>query len=133
MRRSNSRMAKMWKFMKTSISSILTGTTVAIPQHSKISPKRLLKSLLLETSGMLPIRVTTRNSDMILVSTVGLCRASTTIPLNEQGMVVEGERICIASEERFTSINHYFGGILLETSSGGCVSFLCLKSFEVSP
>jgi hypothetical protein len=30
---------------------------------------------------------------MMLVSTVGLCRASTTIPLNEQDMVVEGERI----------------------------------------
>jgi hypothetical protein len=42
---------------------------------------------------MLPKRVFVRNSDMILVSTVGLCRASTTIPFNKQGMVVEGERI----------------------------------------
>ena len=70
---------------------------------------------------------------MMLVLTVGLCRASTTIPLNEQGMVVEGERILIASEEHFTSINHSFGGILEETSSRGCVSFSCLKSFEVLP
>jgi hypothetical protein len=69
---------------------------------------------------------------MILVSTVGLCRASITIPLNEQGMVVEGERIQIALKEHFTSITHSFGGILGETL-GGCVSFLCLKSFEVLP
>jgi hypothetical protein len=30
---------------------------------------------------------------MTLVLTVGLCRASMFIPLNEQGMVMEGERI----------------------------------------
>jgi hypothetical protein len=30
---------------------------------------------------------------MILVPTMGLCRASMFVPLNEQGMVVEGERI----------------------------------------
>jgi hypothetical protein len=30
---------------------------------------------------------------MILVPTMGLCRASMFIPLNEQGMAVEGERI----------------------------------------
>ena len=81
---------------------------------------------------MLPKRFFARNLDMILVSTVGLCRASTTVPLNEQGMVVEGERISIASEERFPSINHSFDGILGDTSLGGCVTFLCLKSFEVS-
>ena len=81
-----------------------------------MSPKGLLKSLLVETSGMLPKRVFARNSNMILVSTVGLCKASTIVPLNEQSMVVEGERIQIASEERFTFINHSFGGILGETS-----------------
>ena len=118
MRRSNSRMAKMWKSMKTSISSIMMGMALAIPQHSKMSPNRLLKSLLLETSGILPKRVSARNSDMVLVSTMGLCRASIFIPLNEQGMVMESEIIRIASEECFTSISHYFDGSTLgETSS----------------
>jgi hypothetical protein len=42
---------------------------------------------------MLPKRVFTRNSDMILVPIVGLCRASMFVPLNEQVMVVEGESI----------------------------------------
>ena len=28
------------------------------------------------------------------------------VPLNEQGLVMEGERIRIALEERFTSINY---------------------------
>ena len=74
-----------------------------------------------------------RNSDMILVPTVGLCRPAMFVSLNEHGMVVEGERIRITLEERFTSINHSFGGILEETSSRGCVSFSCLKSFEVLP
>ena len=110
MRRSNSRMAKMWKSMKASISLIVIGTALAIPQHSKMSPEGVLKSLLVGTSGMLPKRLSVRNSDMILVSTVGLCRASMTVPLDEQGMVVEGERIRIASEECFTSINHSFDG-----------------------
>ena len=45
------------------------------------------------TSGMLPKRFFTRNSDMILVPTVGLYRASMFVPLNEQGMVMEGETI----------------------------------------
>ena len=93
MSRSNSRMAKMWKSMKTSIPSIVIGTALAIPQHSKISLEGLLKSLLVETSGILDKRVSARNSDMILVSTIGLCRASMFVPLNEQGMVVEGEII----------------------------------------
>ena len=50
---------------------------------------------------------------MILVLIVGLYMASTTVPPNEQGMVVEGEKIQIASKERFTSINHSFNGSIL--------------------
>ena len=50
MRRSNSRMAKMWKSIKTSISLSMTGTALAIPQHSKISPEGLLKILSVGTS-----------------------------------------------------------------------------------
>jgi hypothetical protein len=42
---------------------------------------------------MLPKRFFARNFDMILVLTVGLYVASMLVPLNEQGMVVEGERI----------------------------------------
>ena len=54
------------------------------------------------------------------------------LPLNEQGMVMEGERIRIALEERFTSNNHSFdGSILGKTSLEGCVSVLCPKYFEV--
>jgi len=69
------------------------GTALAIPQHYKLIPEGLLKSLLVETSGILDKRVSARNSDMILVLAVGLCRASTTVPFNEQGKVVEGKRI----------------------------------------
>ena len=87
------------------------------PQHSKMSHDGLLKSLLVETSGVFPKRVSARYSDMILVSTVGLCRASTTVPLDEQGMVVAGERIQIASEEHFTSINHSFNGSIVGKAS----------------
>ena len=67
---------------------------------------------------------------MILVLTMGLCRASMFVLLNEQGMVMEGERIRIALEERFTSNNHSFdGSILGETSSEEHVSFSCPKYF----
>ena len=82
-----------------------------------MSPDELLKSLFVGTSGMLPKRFFARNSDMILVLIVGLCRASMFVPLNEQGMVVEGERIRIASEERFTSNNHSFDGSILGKTS----------------
>ena len=85
-----------------------------------------MKNLLVETSGMLPKRFFARNSDMLLVLTEGLCRASMFASLNEQGMVMEGERIRIASEERFTSNSHSFdGSILGETSLEGCESFSC--------
>jgi len=53
------------------------------------------------------------NSNMIFVSTMGLCRASTSASLNEQGMAVKGERIQIALEECFTSIIHSFHGCTL--------------------
>ena len=84
--------------------------SLTIPLHSKMSLEELLKSLLVGISGMLPKRFFARNSDMMLVPTVGLCRASMFLPLNEQGMVMEGERIRIALEERFTSNNHSFDG-----------------------
>jgi hypothetical protein len=62
---------------------------------------------------MLPKRFFTRNSDMILVLTMGLCKASMFVPLNEQDIIVEGERIQIALEECFTSNNHSFDGSIL--------------------
>ena len=71
----------------------MIGTALAIPQHSKMSLDELLNSLFIRTSAMLPKRFFARNSDMILVLTVGLCWASMFVPLNEQGMAVEGERI----------------------------------------
>ena len=71
---------------------------------------------------------------MILVSTLGLCRASMEFPRNEQDIVVEGERIRIASEERFTSINHSFDGSLLEEISlEGNMLLSCQEKFEVLP
>ena len=63
------------------------------PTTLKRSLDGLLKSLLVGTSGMLPKRFFARNSDIMLVPTVGLCWASMFVPLNEQGMAVEGERI----------------------------------------
>jgi hypothetical protein len=60
------------------------------PTTLKNSLKGLLNSLMVETSGMLPKRFFSSNSDMILVPTVGLCRVSTFVSLNKQGMVVEG-------------------------------------------
>ena len=102
-----------------------------MPQHLKNSPKGLLKNLLVGTSGMLPKGFFARNSDMILVSIVGLCRAYMFVPFNEQGMAVEGERIWIASEERFTFINHSFDGSALGETSFVC--FLCHDNFEVLP
>jgi hypothetical protein len=51
----------------------MTHKALAISQHSKKSPKGLLKSLLVGTSNILPKRVFTRNFDMILVLSVGLC------------------------------------------------------------
>ena len=66
---------------------------------------------------------------MILVPTVGLCRASMVVPLNEQGMAMEGERIQMASEECFTSINHSFDGSTLGKAS--FVRFSCRDIFEV--
>ena len=83
---------------------------------------------------MLPKRFFARNFDMMLVPTVGLYRASTTVPLNEQGTAVEGERIRIALEECFTSINHSFDGFTMgESFSEGNVSFSCPRYFEVLP
>jgi hypothetical protein len=43
--------------------------------HSKMSPDGLLKSLLVGTSGMLPKRFFARNSDMILVWTLGVVQS----------------------------------------------------------
>ena len=91
---------------------ISIGTSLTIPQHSKMSPEGLLKSLLVGIRDMLPKRFFARNSDIMLVPTMGLYRASRTVTLNEQGMVVEGERIRIALEERFTSIKHSFDGFI---------------------
>ena len=50
---------------------------------------------------------------------------------NKQGMAVEGERIWIASEECFTSINHSFDGSALGETSFVC--FSCRDIFEVLP
>jgi hypothetical protein len=53
------------------------------------------------------------------------------VPLNEQVMAVEGERIQIASKEHFTSISHSFGGSALGETS--LMFFSCHNNFEVLP
>jgi hypothetical protein len=53
------------------------------------------------------------------------------VPLNEQGMAMEGERIRIASEERFTCINYSFDGFALGETSFVCL--LCHDNFEILP
>ena len=88
-------------------------------------------SMCVKIYQQLPKRFSARNSDMILVPTVGLCRASMVVPLNEQGMAMEGERILIALEERFTSNNHSFDGSTLGETSFMCFSYH--ESFEVLP
>ena len=65
----------------TSVSSISIGMSLTIPLHSKMSLEELLKSLLVGISGMLPKRFFAKNSDMMLVPTVGLCRALCFFPL----------------------------------------------------
>jgi hypothetical protein len=50
---------------------MMIGTVVAIPRLSKISPEGLVKSLSVGARGMSPKRVSARNLDMILASTVG--------------------------------------------------------------
>jgi hypothetical protein len=60
---------------------------------SDMSPKIFFARNLVRTSDMSPKRFFARNYDMMLVSTVGLYKASMFVPLNKQGMVVEGEGI----------------------------------------
>ena len=56
------------------------------------------------------------------------------VPLNEQGMVMEDERIQIALKEHFTSINHSFDGFTLgETFLDGRISFSGPTYFKVLP
>ena len=59
----------------------MIGMALAIPQHSKMSPDGLLKSLFVGTSGMLSRSFFARNSDMILVLAMGLYRDSMFVPL----------------------------------------------------
>jgi hypothetical protein len=51
------------------------------------------------------------------------------VPLNKQGMVMEGDGIRTASKECFTSINHSFDGSNLGETSFVC--FLCRDVFKV--
>jgi hypothetical protein len=54
------------------------------PTTFKDEADRLLKSLLVETSGMLPKRFFARNSDMIFISTMGLYMTSMIAPLTNK-------------------------------------------------
>ena len=90
----------MWKSRLTSILSIVIGTALPIPQHSRMCAKgQLSKSLPDGFRETLSKRVCAKCYGMILPSILGISWASTAIPLIEHGMVMEGESIQTASEK----------------------------------
>ncbi len=103
MRRSKSRVGKMWKSRYTSILPIWIGTALAIP---RLKYKPVVESLPIGARGMPLKRVSAENLKMILARTVGLWRAFPMVPPLGQVMVVEGEIIQITSEECLSSSDH---------------------------
>ena len=85
----------------------MSGTTLATPRHSRMCPKgQLLRSLSDGHSVILPKSVYAKCHGKTLTSMMGLMWASTVVPLIEQGVIVEGELIQIASEKRFFPSDH---------------------------
>ena len=78
---------------------ISIGIALAIPRHAKMSPGGLVKSLPIGSSNMLLKRVSAWVYNMILTSIMELWRSSMIVSLNEHGLILEGERIWIASED----------------------------------
>jgi hypothetical protein len=66
---------------------------------------QLLRSLSDGLSDTLPKRVYAKCHGMILTSMMGLRWASTIFPLIEQGMIIDGELIQIASKKHLTSFD----------------------------
>ena len=106
-RRSKLRISKIWKSKLTSILSTMSGTTLAIPRHLRMCPKgQLLNSVSDGLSVTLSRRVYTKCHGKTFISMMGLMRASTVVPLIEQGVIVEGELIQISSEKHFSPFDH---------------------------
>src|SRR6185295_19905098 len=76
---------------------------LATPRHSSMCPEgQLFKSVSDGLSVTLPRRVHAKCHGKTLTSMMGLMWASTVVPLIEQGVIMEGELIQIASEKRFS-------------------------------
>ena len=99
----------MWKSKLTSILSIMSGTALATPRHSRMCPEgQLFESMSDGLSVTLPRRLYAKCHGNTLTSIMGLMWASTVVPLIEQGVIVEGELIQITSEMRFSPSDHSF-------------------------
>ena len=93
----------------------MSGTALATPRHSRMCPKgQPFKSVSDGLSVTLPRIVYAMCHGKTLTSMMGLMWASTVVPLIEQGVIVEGELIQIASEKHFFPSDHS----TLMTSSG---------------
>ena len=91
----------------TSILSILIGTALATPRHSRMCPSgQLFKSLPDGFSETLPKRECAKCHDRILPSMLGISWASMVIPLMEHGMIVEGDSIQTALEKSTILFDH---------------------------
>ena len=83
----------------------MSGTTLAIPRHLRMCPKgQLLNSMSDGLSVTFPRRVHAKCHGKTLTSMMELMWASTVVPLIEQGVIVEGELIQIASKKVFLPI-----------------------------
>ena len=97
----------MWKSKLTSILSIVSGTTLVTPQHSRMCPEgQLFKSVSDGLSVTLPRSVYAKCYGKTLTSIMGLMWASTVVPLIEQGVIMEGELIQFSSEKHFSPSDH---------------------------
>ena len=81
----------------------MSGTALATPRHLRMCPEgQLFKSVSDGLSVTLPKSVYAKCCGKILTSMMGLMWAPTVVPLIEQGVIVEGKLIQIASEKCFS-------------------------------
>ena len=80
----------------------MSGTALATPRHLRMCPEgQLLKRVSDGLNVTLPRRMYAKCHVKTLTSMIGLMWASMVVPLIEQGVIVEGELIQIASEKHF--------------------------------
>ena len=81
----------------------MSGMILATPRHLRMCPKgQLFKSVSDGLSVTLPKSVYAKCHGKRLTSMMGLMWAPTVVPLIEQGVIMEGEIIQIASEKHFS-------------------------------